>query len=225
MLNDRDLVRYTAIMTKQAEYLSVRNISAVVLAGGESQRLGMDKALLELDGQTLLARTVYKVASLSDDVIVVTNNRDRYQHLGLDVRFVPDEQPGEGALMGLYSGLQAARHAAAFAVACDMPFLNVSLLRHMLAESTSYDVVVPRLESDLLEPLHAIYSRRCLPLMARLLEQGRRRIFAFFADVRVRYIEEATIARFDPLHLSFVNVNTPADWQLAQDLIARAKAE
>jgi molybdopterin-guanine dinucleotide biosynthesis protein A len=61
--------------------------------------------------------------------------------------------------------------------------------------------------------------------MARLLEQGRRRIFAFFADVRVRYIEEATIARFDPLHLSFVNVNTPADWQLAQDLIARAKAE
>lgn len=212
-------------MTEQAENLLARDISAVVLAGGESQRLGLDKALLELHGQTLLARTVGKVATLSDDVIVVTNNPVRYRHLGLEVRFVPDEQPGEGALMGLYSGLQAARHAAALAVACDMPFLNIRLLRYMLTESIGYDVVVPRLENDLLEPLHAIYSKRCLPFIAKLLAQGRRRIFAFFADVRVRYVEEPTIARFDPLHLSFVNVNTPADWQLAQELIARAEDE
>jgi len=212
-------------MTEQAENLPSRAISAVVLAGGESQRLGMDKALLELHGQTLLARTVSKVASLSDDVIVVTNNPERYRHLGLEVRFVPDEQPGEGALMGLYSGLRAARHDTALAVACDMPFLNILLLRYMLAESTGYDVVVPRLENDLLEPLHAIYSKRCLPFIAKLLAQGRRRIFAFFADVRVHYVEESTIARFDPLHLSFVNVNTPADWQLAQELVARAKVE
>jgi molybdopterin-guanine dinucleotide biosynthesis protein A len=203
----------------------VRDTSAVILAGGESQRLGMDKALLELDGQTLLARTVDKAAALSDDVIVVTNNPGRYQYLGLDVRFVPDEQPGEGALMGLYSGLRAARHGAALAVACDMPFLNALLLQYMLAKSTSYDIVVPRLKNDLLEPLHAIYSKRCLAFMAQLLAQGRRRIFAFYADVRVHYVEEETIARFDPLHLSFVNVNTPADWQLAQDLIAQARAD
>jgi molybdopterin-guanine dinucleotide biosynthesis protein A len=225
LLDNRDLLNYIGIMTKQAENLLVRDISAIVLAGGESQRLGMDKALLELDGQTLLARTVDKVATLSDDVIVVTNNPERYRHLGLEVEFVRDEQPGEGALMGLYSGLRSARHDAALAVACDMPFLNVLLLRHMLAKSTGYDVVVPRLENDLLEPLHAIYSKRCLPFMAKLLAQGRRRIFAFFADVRVRYVEESTIARFDPLHLSFVNINTPADWQLAQELISRSEDE
>ncbi|MFN2185902.1 MAG: molybdenum cofactor guanylyltransferase [Anaerolineae bacterium] len=212
-------------MTEQAENLSARDMSAVVLAGGESQRLGMDKALLELHGQTLLARTVGKVATLSNDVIVVTNNPARYRHLGLEVRFVPDEQPGEGALMGLYSGLRAARHDAALAVACDMPFLNVLLLRYMRAESTGYDVVVPRLDNDLLEPLHAIYSKRCLPFMAKLLAQGRRRILAFFADVRVHYVEEPAVARFDPRHFSFVNINTPDDWQLAKELIARAKVE
>lgn len=203
----------------------MHDISAVVLAGGESQRLGVDKALLELGGKSLIARTVHTLATLSEDTTVVTNHPEKYEHLALNVRFVPDELPGEGALMGLYSGLREARYPSALAVACDMPFLNLSLLRYMVGKSAGYDVVVPRPENDMLEPLHAIYSKRCLPFMAELLAKGRRRIMAFFDKVSVFYVEGPTIAQFDPLHHSFVNVNTPADWRLVQDLFARKEFE
>ena len=196
----------------------------MILAGGQSRRLGMDKSLLELDGQSLLARTVEKLTALSDDIIIVTNSPENYEHLALEARFVHDEQPGAGALMGVYSGLKAATHDSALIVACDMPFLNVPMLRYMLTKIPSYDVVVPRL-GDFLEPLHAIYSKRCLPFMAALLAQGRKQIIAFFGDVDVHYVEEPIIARFDPLHQSFLNVNFPDDWQLAQTVLARAKME
>ena len=196
----------------------------MILAGGQSKRLGTDKALLELDGESLLSRAVRKAAALSDDVIVVTNNPETYEHLGLAARFVPDDQPGEGALMGVYSGLKAAAHESALAVACDMPFFSVPLLRYMLPKIARYAVVIPRFDS-MLEPLHAIYGRRCLPFMAALLAQGRRQIISFLGDVEVYYVEEPTIARFDPLHLAFLNVNTMADWQLVQEMPAQPELE
>jgi molybdopterin-guanine dinucleotide biosynthesis protein A len=225
MCAKQDLSRNTGIMSVKAEKHRVGGISAVVLAGGESQRLGVDKALLELNGQSLLARTVNRVAILGDDVIVVTNHPERYEHLALPVRFVPDERPGEGALMGLYSGLREATYQSAIAVACDMPFLNLPLLRYMIAKRPGCDAVVPRLENDMLEPLHAIYSKRCLPFIAKSLAKGRRRILAFFDKVKVHYVEGPAIAQIDPLYLSFVNVNTPADWQVVQELNAREELE
>jgi molybdopterin-guanine dinucleotide biosynthesis protein A len=193
----------------------------VILAGGRSRRLGMDKSLLELDGQSLLARTVYKLTALSGDIIVVTNNPESYEHLALEARFVPDEQPGAGALMGVYSGLKAAVHDSALTVACDMPFLNVPLLHYQLLKRYGHDVVVPRL-GNMLEPLHAVYSKRCLPFMAALLDQGRRQIIAFFGEVKVYHVHEHEIALFDPLHLSFLNVNSLSDWQLAQKVQSRS---
>ena len=194
----------------------------VILAGGQSRRLGTDKSLLEWGGKSLIARTVDKLSVLSDDIVVVTNKQQSYEHLTLGARFVPDEQPGAGALMGVYSGLKAALHGSALAVACDMPFLSLPLLRHMLARSAGHDVVVPR-HGGFLEPLHAVYSKRCLSFMERLLEQGRKQIIAFFDHVKVDYVEADEIARFDPERLSFLNVNSPADWQLAQELLARRK--
>jgi molybdopterin-guanine dinucleotide biosynthesis protein A len=192
-------------------------ISAIVLAGGKSSRLGKDKAFLLLDGQPLVALTVHQLATLSDDLIVVTNDPARYEPLELPARLLPDERPGEGSLMGIYSGLKAAHHSHALVVACDMPFLNLPLLQYMLPLADGYDVVIPRLEG-MLEPLHAVYSKACLPAMARLLEQGERQIIAFFHEVRVRYVEEDEVDRFDPHHLSFLNVNTTEDWDLVQRL-------
>lgn len=218
------IVRYTATMAEDTRSFPDLGTSVVILAGGKSRRFGMDKSLLELDGQSLLARTVQRLAVLSDDVIVVTSNPEHYEHLALEVRFVPDEQPGEGSLMGVYSGLKAALHGSALTVACDMPFLNISLLQHMVSMSASHDVVVPRMDG-MLEPLHAIYGKRCLPFMARLLADGRRQIVAFFGDVEVHYVEEPVIDRLDPLRLSFLNVNSPIDWKLAQKVLARLDLE
>jgi molybdopterin-guanine dinucleotide biosynthesis protein A len=205
-------------MSRERTFRPGPNASIVVLAGGQSRRLGQNKAFLVLDGQPLVARTVDRLAALSDDFLVVTSEPNRFEHLELSVRLVPDERPGEGALMGIYSGLRAARHAHALVVACDMPFLSLPLLRYMLDLANDYDVVIPRV-AGLLEPLHAIYGQACLPAMRRLLDQGQRRIIAFFDQVRVRYVEEDEVARSDPRRLSFINVNTPEDWERVQRLV------
>jgi molybdopterin-guanine dinucleotide biosynthesis protein A len=198
-------------------------ISVVILAGGESRRLGIDKSLLEVEGQPLLARTVQTLATLSDDLVVVTNEAARYRSLDLGVRFVPDHQRGMGSLMGVHSGLRAARYGYALVVACDMPFLSLPLLRYMATLTEGYDVVIPRL-TGLVEPLHSIYGKTCLPFMAELLDQGRRKVTSFFPQVRVRYVEDQKLATFDPSHLSFVNVNTPEDWDRVQRLLSSAEA-
>jgi molybdopterin-guanine dinucleotide biosynthesis protein A len=167
----------------------------------------------------MLARSVQTLATLTDDLIVVSNEPASLGSLGLPVRIVPDDRPGEGSLMGIYSGLKVARYAYALVAACDMPFLNLPLIRYMLPLAEGYDVVIPRLLNGMLEPLHAIYGKTCLPLMSRSLEQGLRQIIGFFPHVRVRYVEENEIDVFDPLHLSFLNVNSPADWDRAQLLL------
>lgn len=209
---------YTGPMRGDGAFHPEPGVSVVVLAGGQSTRLGSDKAFLLLGGQPLVARTVQRLAALSDDLLVVTNDPAPFEPLALPVRLVPDERPGEGALMGIYSGLAAARHSHSLVVACDMPFLNLSLLRYMLLLADGYDLVIPRLRG-LLEPLHAIYGKACLPAMADLLERGQRQIIGFFHRVRVRYVEEEEVDRYDPRHTSFVNVNTQEDWERAQVLL------
>lgn len=192
-------------------------LSAIVLAGGQSSRLGVNKALLRLAGQAMIARIVDRLRVVTDDVIIVTNEPDDYAPLDLAASLVRDERPGEGSLMGIYSGLRAAAGHHALVVACDMPFLHLPLLRYMAALTPGSDVVVPRV-GEWLEPLHAIYGKRCLGPIAALLAQHRRQIVAFYGDVDVRYVEETEIARYDPGRLSFVNVNTPEDWQRVQEL-------
>lgn len=194
-------------------------ISAIILAGGQSRRLGKDKCLLDIGGRSLLAHTVDKLATVSDDLIVVTSDPTYYELLDSAARIVPDQKPGMGSLMGIYSGLKDAHYAHALVVACDMPFLSLALIRYMLPLADAYDVVIPRLDGSL-EPLHAIYGKSCLPYMWQHLDRGQRRIISFFDRVSVRYVEKQEVDRFDPSHLSFVNVNTPQDWIRVQELLA-----
>ena len=206
-------------MTEDVMPVQSPKVSVIVLAGGQSSRFGSDKAFLPLQGLPLVAWTVHKLAALSDDLIVVTNEPGRYRPLALPARLVPDDKPGQGALMGLYSGLKAARNAYALAVACDMPFLSLPLLRYMLPLVDGADLVIPQVDG-FLEPLHAIYSKACLPAMARHLDLGERQIIAFFHEVRIRHVVQEEIDAYDPRHLSFFNVNTPADWESVRELLA-----
>jgi molybdopterin-guanine dinucleotide biosynthesis protein A len=209
-------------MTSMGESATKLPVSAVILAGGKSRRFGQDKSLLVLAGQSLIERAVARLAPLSDEILVIANEPDRYEALDLPVRFVADQVRGLGSLMGIYSGLSAARHQHALVVACDMPFLSESLLRYMIPLAADSDVVIPRL-GRMLEPLHAIYGRTCLPHMAKLLDRRESKITAFFESVTVRYVEEDEIARFDPEHLSFLNVNQPEDWHRVQEIHARSE--
>jgi len=185
------------------------------LAGGEGKRLGADKAFLRIGGRVLIEGIVEKTARIGDEVIIVTNSPQRYGHL--EVRVVGDVYPGKGALGGIYSGLKAARNHHSLVVACDMPFLDLRLLRYMILLSPGQDVVIPRV-GGLTEPLHAIYSKQCLQPIERVLAAGGLKIIDFFREVRVCYVEEQEIKLFDSQCLSFFNINTLADLEKARSL-------
>jgi molybdopterin-guanine dinucleotide biosynthesis protein A len=195
-------------------------VSGIVLAGGQSSRLGMDKCFINVNGQSLIEHIIAQLARLSDDVIIVTNSSEKYDHLG--ARLVSDIYPGKGALGGIYSGLRAAANAYSVVVACDMPFLDLNLLRYMILLARGHDVVIPRI-GGLTEPLHAIYSKNCLKPIDHLLAQGGFKIIDFFPEVQVRYVEEGEVDIFDPHHLSFFNVNTPSDLEEMKKLARRGK--
>lgn len=193
----------------------VKPISAVVLAGGESSRLGRDKSFLEVKGRLLIERVIDRLRQLSEEIIIVADEVDRYEQFQAVV--VSDVYPGKGSLGGIYSGVKKASNSHSLVVACDMPFLNPSLLRYMQMLAPSYDVVIPRV-AHLTEALHAIYSKNCLPFMEEQLLKGDLRIIHFFPQVRVRYVERQEIDIFDDQHLSFFNINTEADLQKAKEI-------
>jgi molybdopterin-guanine dinucleotide biosynthesis protein A len=202
------------------EESSMLTVSGIVLAGGQSSRLGTDKSFINVNGQSLIERIVAKLSRLSDDVIIVTNSPEQYDHL--EARLVGDIYPGKGVLGGLYSGLRAAINTYSLVVACDMPFLDLNLLRYMILLARGHDVVIPRI-GGFLEPLHAIYSKSCLEPIDRLLARGELKIIDFFSEVRVRYVEEGEVDIFDPQHLSFFNVNIPSDLEEMKKLARRGR--
>jgi molybdopterin-guanine dinucleotide biosynthesis protein A len=200
------------------------DLSAVVLAGGRGERLGMDKADAVLGGQSLLERSLALLATLTDDPVVVLRRGQVLQAGPPAARVVRDLAPYEGALAGLAAGLAACRHDWAIVVACDMPFLNARLLAHMASLREGFDAVVPRLSVGL-EPLHALYHRRALASIERALQEGRRRLVSFYEALRVRYLEEDDLRRLDPDLRSLFNVNTPPDLALAEEWLAACSAD
>jgi molybdopterin-guanine dinucleotide biosynthesis protein A len=172
-----------------------------------SSRLGFPKALLRFgDGRTLIQNTVAKLRRLSDDVFVVANE-DLFAVAGC--RREPDRFQGAASLGGIYTAIAAARYQRVLVVGCDMPLLDVALLAELV--QMDGDAVVPRIEG-FPEPLHALYSKACLRPIETRIRAGNLKIRAFFADVRVTYLD------LEPGHPSFRNVNTPelvreAYWQ------------
>jgi len=182
-------------------------------------RLGRDKILEVIGDSNLLQRVVSQLGSFNSNiVVVVASGKSLPQFTDYPrLRIVTDIYPGKGALGGLHAGLATSNTFYNLVVACDMPFLNQALLQYMVQLSPGFDLVVPRV-GELVEPLHAVYSRNCLAPIERLLKQGEIRVRALFELVKVRYVEADEIERFDPKHLSFFNVNTEADLEMAQRL-------
>jgi len=150
---------------------------------------------------------------------VVVADQDRASGLPLDSdhRVALDRYPGTGSLGGIFSGLYAASNQWILVVACDMPFLNLSLFRCMLALTEDADAVVPVIEGRP-EPTHALYSKTCLPFIEPKLIAGDLKISGFYDEVRVKYLSEVDVAALDPEFLSFFNVNTPEDLDRALTL-------
>jgi molybdopterin-guanine dinucleotide biosynthesis protein A len=189
------------------------DLTGLVLAGGASQRMGRDKALLKLDDQRLIAIVVERMAQVCGEVLIVSGDSELYAGFGAPV--VEDRFRDVGVLGGLYAGLRAASYELALAVGCDMPFLNPDLLRAFAEWAEGFDVALLR-RGEQVEPLHAAYRRTCLLAMEAVIRAGKRRVVSFFPRVGVRYVTLDEVAPIDPHLGSFRNVNTPAEWEAAR---------
>jgi molybdenum cofactor guanylyltransferase len=185
--------------------------------------MGTDKALLRLDrdGPTLLERALGILSELVDDRFVVSRISGDYP--GTPATVHGDLYGTTGVLGGIATALRHARHERCLIVSCDMPFLNIDLLRWMSTQGEGSDVVVPALPlrtrqgGDVTyQTLHAIYSRRCLEPIERRLDAGERKIISFFHDVVVHPVPVSAIERFDPHRRSFFSVNTPEAFEEAR---------
>jgi molybdopterin-guanine dinucleotide biosynthesis protein A len=190
-------------------------ITGIILAGGKNLRLGRNKALEKIGGVTVLERVVNRLQPIASHLVIVTADGKNQLIPISSAKFVADVYPGKGPLGGIYTGLSASHTELNIAVACDMPFLSTSLLKHMVELIPGFGAVVPRTRESLFEPLHAVYSRTCLPVIKSHLESEQLSIRAFLAEVKVRYIEEDECRQYDPELLSFFNMNRQADFERA----------
>lgn len=194
-------------------------MDAAILAGGRARRFGgRDKSSLDVGGASILERQLAALRSVAGRILVVSGNPARFQERGLDA--VADLVPGAASLGGIYTALTHAATEHVLVVACDLPFLTASFLRRLTTEARHADeAVVPR-SADGWQPLCAVYARRLADTARRQIEARRLKIVDFLASTRVREIGPDAIAEDDPDGLLFFNVNSPADWQRANQLAA-----
>lgn len=195
-------------------------VTGIVLAGGLSSRMGRNKAFLKLNSRTVIEQTLERLGKVAQEIIIATNNPEEYNSLGL--RVVQDAVPHQGPLGGILAGLKASAQPVNLVVACDMPFLNPELLNFMLGFTNKFDVVVPKSKRGI-EPLHAVYSKRCLEPIAESLSSGNWQVVSFFPKVSVKYLQGEILESYDPEGLSMFNINNWADFEKAKRLYLQEK--
>jgi molybdopterin-guanine dinucleotide biosynthesis protein A len=190
----------------------VPDATAVVLAGGKSSRMGRPKALLLFDNEPLIVHIVRALnRSFAETVVVAAPEQELPQ---LPCKLARDEVAYQGPVGGIYYGLKAAGGQINFVTSCDVAFLNTALISHLMSQISEYDVVVPHWQ-DRFQPLHAVYRRSVLPLLKEQLDREELRPVYLFDKVRTCKVGQDEIRRFDPQGLSFLNMNTPADYEQA----------
>jgi molybdopterin-guanine dinucleotide biosynthesis protein A len=187
-------------------------MTGIVLAGGESRRMGRDKAFLKLDGVPLIEHVLRTLRSIFPRIIIVTNNPSAYALY--DAVVVTDAVYKRCPLTGIYSGLLHSTDEYNFVAACDMPFLNPGLISYMTGLVKDHDIVVPMIAGRV-EPLHAIYSKKLLPIIEKRLQGDALQVRGIFEEARLRYVTETEIDRYDPERRSLKNLNTLEEYKEA----------
>ena len=205
---------------------SVKKIDcgAVILAGGDSKRMGSPKALLEIGGISLIERVVETLKPIFTRLTIVTDRPELFK--GLPAQITGDLLIGNDKtpLRGIHAGLSASDLPWQFVVACDMPFLSPGLIQYMAKYAPSFDVVVPRVNSYY-QPLHAFYSRSCVEKIESCLQRGCFKITDLYRDMNLYYIEHDDIIRHDPREVAFMNINTWGDYEKAQIMVNQEKEQ
>jgi len=194
------------------------DIAGIILAGGLGTRMGhVKKAFLTINGQTILDRLIRVYCPLFAAILIAARDKKDYQTY--DYPVAEDRFEARSSLTGIHAGLSSMRAAHGFMAACDGPFLQPGLVRALLDQADpGYDVIIPLKEDGYVEPLCAIYSKRCIPHIEAQLRQENFRIIGFFDQVRVKKVPVDQLQSGDPHHVSFFNVNSPDDLRQAERL-------
>jgi len=215
------MVLYNTMKIKDKKLPS---LTAIILAGGKSSRMGPDKnkSMLRLNGKYLIDIVISKLKCVVGDNIIIVGPPERYLSYK---QVVPDLFSQKGPLVGIYSGLKASSSQYNLVVGCDMPFLEVKLLKYMTKNINSNDIVIPHYSDGYIEPLCAIYSKRCLETIERNLAEHIFSVRAIFPHLKVKFIEDEEIKKYDPKFYSFFNVNFKHDFRKAEELIKKKETE
>ncbi len=189
----------------------IEDCTAIILAGGDSSRMGQDKAMLPLNGKPLLQTVIDAVQPLFAHTLVSV----RAPRAGIALQQVCDAQAGAGPLAGLASALDKIATPWAFVVACDMPFVAPAVLERLATLRGAHQAVVPRID-DHAQPLLAFYARSCLPLLRERLAGGDRSLTGALKMLDVRYVQADELLPSDLR--SFVDLDTPQDAALAEGM-------
>jgi len=181
-----------------------KNITAVILCGGQSKRIGRNKAFLEINSKPFVEILITKLGRLFRKIIISAKHPAPYRYLkSAKVTIVPDRSKVMGSLVGIYSALKKSSTKYIFVIAVDMPTIESGLIKRLLASRQAYDVVIPTTLRGM-EPLCAVYSKKCLPHIARQIKSGNYKIIDFFEQIHVKSIRLKRKGLF--------NVNTPGDY-------------
>ncbi len=183
-------------------------LSAVILAGGDSKRMGEGKAFLRLKGRPLIELVFEKLDSLFQEVVIVTDRSADFAYLK-GAKMTGDILCGEAknALRGIHAGVFVSSYPSCFVVGCDMPFVSLPLIKHMSNYAMDFDAVVPRLQGHY-QPLFAFYNKSALQLITSCLQEQKYKIVALYPYLKMKVIMEDMVRSIDPYLLSFHNINT-----------------
>lgn len=184
-------------------------MTGIILSGGKSTRMGGEnKAFLSINGEFVIDRVLKIFKDFFDEIIIVTNSPLEY--LDYDIQIVTDIIKGKASLGGVYTGLFYASSEHCFVSACDMPFLDKRFIEYMISRIEGHNIIVPH-ASDGLQPLHAIYSKKCIPLMKRLIDRDELKIRILYKKMNTLTLPADTIKSFDPDERMFFNINSQED--------------
>ncbi|MBI4744825.1 MAG: molybdenum cofactor guanylyltransferase [Actinobacteria bacterium] len=176
---------------------------------------GNNKAFIKLNSKMVIEMVISNLSRIVSEIIISANISEDYEQFGFPV--VSDEIPQQGPLGGILAGLKASSSDANIVVACDMPFLNIPLLKFLTTQIKGNDIVIPVIDGKM-EPLHAVYSKNCIEPIENQFKENNFKVISFFENVKVDYVEEDVIKMFDPEKLSFFNLNTAEDVKRAREI-------
>lgn len=185
--------------------------TAVVLVGGKSTRMGVDKALLKIGGETMLQCIVTELKKDFPEVLIANSSNSKYRITG--VREISDVFIGMGPLAGIHVGLKEAKYNNVFFTACDMPLIDSQMAIFIVKQIEGFDIAVPKI-GRYLQPLFAAYSKKCLPYIEYSLQNGVKKIATIYDKMNVNYIEAELLSVSYELEKVFLNINTPEDYKI-----------